>query len=363
MLSLLDEFGPLGLRVLRVFDDSPAQATAVAAALARRFGQVTTDPVEISAAPLAADLSSRGSLLAADQVDSLVSWDAQAAMESGSVPAMKAALRSAGVDFSGCVEKQDLVELLERLRDGGGGADPCAAPCVAREENRGAHGVEAGESVAGAIEVAVYRIDGDGHVISRGGAGVRQVTAWDFRTSGCVRLLVPPPPPTVLAAIEPPARRAKLSRDGPGEYHLTVFTAAECRQLRSAGVTPELLAEAAEGVGTTAGTDWRQNGLGVAVAAASPGSGGSLQRYTIYVVVEWPPGQAYRARFGLGPAEFHVTIGFDPVDVHAVPKGGSSGNFCNLYTLFAVERSGSFVILKMRCNRSGYADGGSWLRR
>ncbi|CAO3593949.1 unnamed protein product [Absidia cylindrospora] len=37
-------------------------------------------------------------------------------------------------------------------------------------------------------------------------------------------------------------------------------------------------------------------------------------------VIHWPFGQKLRAHFGLPPTHFHVTVGFDPKDVH-LPKG------------------------------------------
>ncbi|ORZ23961.1 hypothetical protein BCR42DRAFT_401923 [Absidia repens] len=37
-------------------------------------------------------------------------------------------------------------------------------------------------------------------------------------------------------------------------------------------------------------------------------------------VIHWPFGQKLRAHFGLPPTHFHVTVGFDPKDIHS-PKG------------------------------------------
>jgi len=40
-----------------------------------------------------------------------------------------------------------------------------------------------------------------------------------------------------------------------------------------------------------------------------------------YVVVDWPEVNDLRREFNVGPLDLHVTLGFNPNDVHEVPKG------------------------------------------
>ena len=43
-----------------------------------------------------------------------------------------------------------------------------------------------------------------------------------------------------------------------------------------------------------------------------------------YRVVTWPSGNQLRRRYGFGEATFHITQGFDPSDIHDVPKDTST---------------------------------------
>ncbi|SAM03811.1 hypothetical protein [Absidia glauca] len=58
----------------------------------------------------------------------------------------------------------------------------------------------------------------------------------------------------------------------------------------------------------------------VPATTATPVS--TTRHYVSYFrVIHWPFGQKIRAHLGLPPTSFHITVGFDPKDVHHSPKG------------------------------------------
>lgn len=61
-------------------------------------------------------------------------------------------------------------------------------------------------------------------------------------------------------------------------------------------------------------------GLGLHVLGVGQVCGPNSSR-AIFVVVLWPLASALRSRLGLSTHDFHVTLGFQPMDVHTRPKG------------------------------------------
>lgn len=58
--------------------------------------------------------------------------------------------------------------------------------------------------------------------------------------------------------------------------------------------------------------DWAVEGLGKAENEKSK---------TYFMVISWDTGNQIRRGLGLPPKDFHVTVGFDPTDIHDANKG------------------------------------------
>lgn len=106
----------------------------------------------------------------------------------------------------------------------------------------------------------------------------------------------------------------KHKRDG-NEYHTTVFSPKETRQLRKNGHNIHEIAEKAPVASSVF--------LGVGKASGSVRDGRVSTAY--YAIVANDSFQEYRQHFGLSPADFHITLAFDePGDVHNVAKDFST---------------------------------------
>ena len=123
--------------------------------------------------------------------------------------------------------------------------------------------------------------------------------------------------PASFAAAVPASWRAnKLARDGAcPEAHVTVVNSAELRALTTADpnvrtALKTLLRRAHRG-------PLKLLGLGAAVGATAGAA-------SAFVVVDFPPGNWIRRQLGLPKAELHITLGFDPEDVHGAPKGAAT---------------------------------------
>jgi len=102
-----------------------------------------------------------------------------------------------------------------------------------------------------------------------------------------------------------------------GEYHITVLDPRDAKVLKQAhGCSNQGLEEwmKSQHGATISGTP---QSLGIGRA-----SDGSNEAY--FEVIDWPEAQQWRGEQGLGPKDFHVTVGFKGSDVHGVPKDRST---------------------------------------
>lgn len=121
--------------------------------------------------------------------------------------------------------------------------------------------------------------------------------------------------------------RNRLARDKKDRYHVTVINPQEITQAiaaigleDSAGnkkkkvkllgkhINAEFVYGAVDGIPPPVD-------LGLAHVQTEAG------HEAYYRVLHWPFGQQIRRSLGLPPTSFHITVGFDPTDVHGVYKG------------------------------------------
>lgn len=102
--------------------------------------------------------------------------------------------------------------------------------------------------------------------------------------------------PEVAAHME----ELKAARDRGYVYHLTTIGPPEMRALK--GVKPDL-------------------SLKPTITYRGVGRAEDKGSVAWFVVCESPELQAWRAQQGLPPKDFHITLGFDPKDVHSKSKG------------------------------------------
>jgi SAM-dependent methyltransferase len=105
-------------------------------------------------------------------------------------------------------------------------------------------------------------------------------------------------------------------------HHMTVVGAKEVRLLpyalkgdmRELVATLQALLKQPHGLESGSSGDPRAVGVGRVVDPADDAND------AYYVVVEWPAGAAARAKLGLPPHDFHITLGFRKRDVHGIRK-------------------------------------------
>ncbi|KAI9311603.1 hypothetical protein BX666DRAFT_2032036 [Dichotomocladium elegans] len=116
----------------------------------------------------------------------------------------------------------------------------------------------------------------------------------------------------------------RIKRDGHAHHHVTVINSREIKAaVEAAGIDPsgkkkvklvrELVRFLVKEFGD-AGCWEPPVGLGVAEVKQD-------HARAFYHVLHWPFGDRIRKRLGLGPSFFHITVGFEPTDVHGLYKG------------------------------------------
>ncbi|KAI8582333.1 hypothetical protein K450DRAFT_228500 [Umbelopsis ramanniana AG] len=113
----------------------------------------------------------------------------------------------------------------------------------------------------------------------------------------------------------------RIKRDGLQEHHLTFINPFE---LKDAASKLDIKKKAASRI-----IERIQNEHGFPSTWEPPidlGTGrilGKDNAVTLFKVIHWPAGQAIRQNLGLGHAFLHVTLGFDPADIHQYKGPGS----------------------------------------
>jgi hypothetical protein len=123
-----------------------------------------------------------------------------------------------------------------------------------------------------------------------------------------------------LSRVPREARAKREERDGTTAHHVTLIARKEMAGLaKRAGekafarrVTAGLLRSLQE---EKVANDWVAEGLG-SVAAGD--------NRCWFVVLSWPAANAWRAKAGLPPATFHITLGFLTADIHDVAKDATT---------------------------------------
>ncbi|KAH8555119.1 hypothetical protein BGW37DRAFT_475771 [Umbelopsis sp. PMI_123] len=95
---------------------------------------------------------------------------------------------------------------------------------------------------------------------------------------------------------------------------------------------------------------------------------------TMFKVIHWPAGQVIRHSLGLGPAFLHVTLGFDPSDIHQYKGPGTldvlngrepcSNREIEMLTSLLHYYSGDVVFLRklaIQCWKNGFYRCSFWL--
>lgn len=106
----------------------------------------------------------------------------------------------------------------------------------------------------------------------------------------------------------------RVKRDGLQQHHITFINPFELKDAASTlQITKKAASRIIEHVRAQHGAPhtWEAPidlGPGRILAAGSA--------ITVFKVIHWPAGQAIRQSLGLGPAFLHVTLGFDPNDIH-----------------------------------------------
>lgn len=125
-----------------------------------------------------------------------------------------------------------------------------------------------------------------------------------------------------------------------GEFHLTVIDPKELRKLH-------------DGLGKVSQNSYWIPTEDLVVLGIGEAQDAERCRRAFYLVVEWPSGQKFRAKFGLGPKDFHITLGFVNGDVHGVSKGPETiicdpymCSHCNLW----MERDFDVVVNHLECH-------------
>lgn len=113
----------------------------------------------------------------------------------------------------------------------------------------------------------------------------------------------------------------RIKRDGLQEHHLTFINPFELKDAASKlDIKKKAASRIIELIHSEHGTpsSWEP--------PVDLGTGrilGNDNAVTIYKVIHWPAGQAIRRNLGLGPAFLHVTLGFDPTDIHQYKGPGT----------------------------------------
>jgi tRNA nucleotidyltransferase (CCA-adding enzyme) len=113
---------------------------------------------------------------------------------------------------------------------------------------------------------------------------------------------------------DPKVRLPEAGLKDRGEFHITVINPDETRELMDRkGWTIERLRSEIEGHRFQSRPDYR------CLGRAEDG-----ENAVYFIVVKWPEAQEFRERLGLGPYDFHITLGFRTNDIHGIPKNASA---------------------------------------
>ncbi|CEO97752.1 Uncharacterized protein PBTT_04855 [Plasmodiophora brassicae] len=110
--------------------------------------------------------------------------------------------------------------------------------------------------------------------------------------------------------------KARGTRDGP-LYHITLIGKNELRGLAQAEgvdvdvVIDRILEACRRVVHDNGNCTWQDQGMGTVTQDGNA---------CAYRILDWPLGDRIRAELGLPRADFHITLGFQPNDVHDGPR-------------------------------------------
>lgn len=70
--------------------------------------------------------------------------------------------------------------------------------------------------------------------------------------------------------------------------------------------------------------DWQDLGLGCITGDVDLGQRERVPNRVFFKVIDWPGGRAFREQFGLPPKDFHITVGFQHMDMFHLRKDEST---------------------------------------